>query len=301
MSYDRHWQEDDRQRGCPWSRALGARPDRARLAVARHDRRGHGAVRAGAAGRLSSLSSPRAWAFALLGLDAYLRRFRRRERCPPRPRPARRAALGDLHAHNATPTGPGRKTRSPTPTASFRTRSSFPAAALERPEMVDAGTRLAALADGHPDRRAEVISCRSAIDGWFARGGTPARFDQQPIEAQHMVDALLEASSGHRRPALARRGAPLLRVVPRPQRPPAADLRRRHRRLPRRSPPPTASTRTRAPNRRLPGCIRSFAFTPRSAPPVAVRKIERRRDSPDEGCNAAAAGRTRRQPGALER
>jgi hypothetical protein len=30
-------------------------------------------------------------------------------------------------------------------------------------------------------------------DGWFTRDGTHARFDQQPIEAQHMVDALLEA------------------------------------------------------------------------------------------------------------
>jgi hypothetical protein len=29
-------------------------------------------------------------------------------------------------------------------------------------------------------------------DGWLVRGGAPARFDQQPTEAQHMIDALLE-------------------------------------------------------------------------------------------------------------
>ena len=29
-------------------------------------------------------------------------------------------------------------------------------------------------------------------NGWFVRGSAPARFDQQPIEAQHMMDALLE-------------------------------------------------------------------------------------------------------------
>ena len=30
-------------------------------------------------------------------------------------------------------------------------------------------------------------------DGWYDRGGRRARFDQQPIEVQHMVDALTEA------------------------------------------------------------------------------------------------------------
>ena len=30
-------------------------------------------------------------------------------------------------------------------------------------------------------------------NGWFKRGSVPARYDQQPTEAQHMVDALLEA------------------------------------------------------------------------------------------------------------
>ena len=159
---------------------------------------------------------------------------------------------------------------------------------------------IAPLAARRPDRRRRAISCRSAITAGSCAAAAPARFDQQPIEAQHMVDALLEAYSGHRRPALARRGAPLLRMVPRPQRPPAADLRPRHRRLPRRPRAPTASTRTRAPNRRSPGC------TP-LAPAIATIGADRRRRpdrtptrSAGRRCIAAsAAAELVARPGAL--
>ena len=63
--------------------------------------------------------------------------------------------------------------------------------ALERPEMVDAGIgSLRWLMDIQTDARGHFVPIGN--DGWFARNGTPARFDQQPTEAQHMVDALLE-------------------------------------------------------------------------------------------------------------
>ena len=74
---------------------------------------------------------------------------------------------------------------------SSRTRSLSPVAALERTEMVDAGiASLRWLMDIQTDARGHFVPIGN--DGWFARNGTPARFDQQPIEAQHMVDALLE-------------------------------------------------------------------------------------------------------------
>ena len=63
--------------------------------------------------------------------------------------------------------------------------------ALERPELVDAGIgALRWLMDIQTDARGHFVPIGN--DGWFARNGTPARFDQQPTEAQHMVDALLE-------------------------------------------------------------------------------------------------------------
>jgi glycosyltransferase involved in cell wall biosynthesis len=136
------------------------------------------------------LSSPRSWAFALLGLDAYLRRFSgasdaRRARTELAERLFKR--LSD----HATPDWPW-----PEDTITYA-NGVIPQALivsgreLERPDMVDAGIKsLRWLIDIQTDPRGHFAPIGN--DGWFVRGGAPARFDQQPTEAQHMVDALLE-------------------------------------------------------------------------------------------------------------
>ena len=158
------------------------------------------------AAALSSLSSPRAWAFALLGLDAYLRRF-------PGASDVRRARLelaerlyGQFCRNNADRTGHGRRTRSPTPTASFRMRSSFPAAALDRPEMVDAGiASLRWLMDIQTDAKGHFVPIgnrrlvrarrhagpfRPAADRGPAHGRCPARgFIRSPATERWLDEA----------------------------------------------------------------------------------------------------------------
>jgi len=57
--------------------------------------------------------------------------------------------------------------------------------------MVEAGVNsLRWLMDVQTDARGHFAPIGN--DGWFVRDGAPARFDQQPTEAQHMMDALLE-------------------------------------------------------------------------------------------------------------
>ena len=55
-------------------------------------------------------------------------------------------------------------------------------------------------------------------NGFYQRGGARADFDQQPVEAQAMVSACLEAFRATGDRGLGRRGEARLRVVPRPQR-----------------------------------------------------------------------------------
>lgn len=65
--------------------------------------------------------------------------------------------------------------------------------ALDRPDMVEAGLkalkwllRVQTAPEGH----LRIIG----NDGWYVRGGTPAQFDQQPLEAHGLVDACLAAA-----------------------------------------------------------------------------------------------------------
>jgi glycosyltransferase involved in cell wall biosynthesis len=189
MGYDRHWQEaigsEDAHGRAIW--ALGQTvldapsPGMAGAAMTLFEQ---------SLPALASLSSPRAWAFALLGLDAYLRRFSgasdaRRTRAELAER------LLKILKSNAMPSWPW-----PEDTITYA-NGVIPHAlivsggALKRPDMVDAGINsLRWLMDIQTDARGHFVPIGN--DGWFVRDGTPARFDQQPTEAQHMMDALLE-------------------------------------------------------------------------------------------------------------
>lgn len=65
-------------------------------------------------------------------------------------------------------------------------------ARLERSDIVDAGLRsLRWLMDRQTDQKGHFVAVGNR--GWLVRGGGQARFDQQPIEAEHMIAALIEA------------------------------------------------------------------------------------------------------------
>ncbi len=190
LSFDRRWLEEVGSEDCQgralW--ALGAcvgrsrRPDLPAWAASHFEL---------ALPPVSEMSSPRAWAFGLLGVHDYLRRFSGDRACG-QARDALTALLVGLYERTATPDWPW-----------FEEILSYDNARL--PHALIAGGR-----DGGDPRALEIgllalgwlvevqrapqghfraIGCH----GFYRKGGTPARFDQQPIEANATVAACVEA------------------------------------------------------------------------------------------------------------
>jgi glycosyltransferase involved in cell wall biosynthesis len=155
----------------------------------------------GLAGRIFELSllrilettSPRAWAFALIGIHDYLARFAGDRRVGQvRDELARR--LSELYQENRDDQWRW-----------FESRLTYCNAALSQAmllcgqsesdgAMMQAGLdSLTWLSDlQHADTEGRHF-VPIGTNGFFARGGERARFDQQPVEAQAMVSACLEA------------------------------------------------------------------------------------------------------------
>jgi len=140
---------------------------------------------------VATFTSPRAWAFALLGIDEYLRAFQGDSNVQS---VRKTLALRLLEAFRRTqsPDWPWFEDRLTYSNARLSQALLVSAAWMEHEEMLAAGTRsLAWLA---------TIQCSG--DGYFApigsngfyrRGGAKALYDQQPLEACGMVSACLEA------------------------------------------------------------------------------------------------------------
>jgi len=136
-------------------------------------------------------TSPRSWAFGLLGIQGYLRRFAG-ERRVEQTREVLVARLLDLYDRAATPDWPW-----------FEEALSYDNARLPQ-ALITVGDAcgnsrasevgLAALGwlvsvQSAPQGHFRAIGC----NGFYRKGGEPARFDQQPIEACATVSACLEA------------------------------------------------------------------------------------------------------------
>lgn len=190
LSYDRCWTEDvgseDSHGRALWG--LGAVLGHAEDAGFR-----------GLASRLFALalpavlqfSSPRAWAFTLIGLDGYLREF-----------------SGDRVAQNARKTVVEKLLNLYRQTSCSEwlwfedtlaySNASLPHALLVaggqmgRKDAVEIGLKtLGWLADIQTAAQGHFVPIGS--NGFYSKGGEKARFDQQPIEASAMVSACLEA------------------------------------------------------------------------------------------------------------
>lgn len=137
-----------------------------------------------------TFTSPRAWAFTLLGLRDYLTRFG-----GDRSAQAVQSALADklvaLYEQHSTPEWPWLEPvlsycNAALPHALIATGSS-----LNRGDLTDLGLKMLdwltaeQTRDGHPSF--------IGSNGFYPRGGPRASFDQQPVEAHAQVSACLEA------------------------------------------------------------------------------------------------------------
>ena len=190
MSFDRRWLEDVGSEDCQgralW--ALGAcvgrskRPDLPAWAASYFEL---------ALTPVPEMTSPRAWAFSLLGIHEYFRRFSG-DRVTGQIRDALTGSLVGLYERTATREWPW-----------FEEILSYDNARLSHALIAtgrDSGDAqvleigLSSLAwlvqvQRAPQGHFRAIGCH----GFYRKGGEPARFDQQPVEAYATVAACLEA------------------------------------------------------------------------------------------------------------
>jgi glycosyltransferase involved in cell wall biosynthesis len=197
MTYSRKWteergSEDSHGRGL-W--ALGA-------AVSRSSERGRqsqcGSLFHAALPAVETLSSPRAWAFALLGIDEYLRAFSGDSRVQ-QVRAVTARKLLELFRRASSKEWPWFEDRVTYCNARLSHALIASGARMGDDEMVAAGMRslewLWSIQVSNEGYFSPVGS-----KGFFVRGRSRAGFDQQPIEASAMISACLEAKRVGRDP-----------------------------------------------------------------------------------------------------
>ncbi len=145
---------------------------------------------------LDGIEYDRSWAFALLGIDAYLDTY-------PDHGPSREAfgrfgnQLFDLLQDHATDEWPWWEELVTYDNAKLPHGLLVAGGRLDRPDMTRAGFRtLSWVLDQQraTDDRGQTHLSIVGNDGWLRRGHTRARFDQQPLEAYALVDACLFAA-----------------------------------------------------------------------------------------------------------
>lgn len=186
MGYDRRWQDDCGSEDChgravmSFGWLVNFSSDEGLVTAAMH-------LLQAALPAVETFTSPRAWAYVLLGLDHYLRRF-------PGDSAARRmreVLAARLHGlYRATADDRWRWFEDTLSYANARLPHALIAAgkAMGREDMVaDALVALNWLVDQTTAEDGHFVPI--GANGWYRRDGIRARFPQQPIEAQTMIDA----------------------------------------------------------------------------------------------------------------
>jgi glycosyltransferase involved in cell wall biosynthesis len=141
---------------------------------------------------VAAFTSPRAWAFALLGIDEYLRAFAGDSNVQAVRRLLAERLL-DLFRRTSDGKWPWFEDRVTYSNARLSQALIVSGAWMEDEEMRDAGTRsLQWLADIQCSEDGYFTPIGS--NGFYRRGAPKALFDQQPVEACGMVSACLEAA-----------------------------------------------------------------------------------------------------------
>ena len=198
LAYDRRWDageafEDDVQGRALWALGLTA-------ALAHED-----ATRA-LAGRLfcaalppvGTFTSPRAWAFTLVGIHAYLRRFSG-DTFVRRARAELAGKLAGLFKSRATPAWPWCETTVTYDNAKIPHALILAGQWMPDPAMLAQGLASLDWLVGlqlDPTGKVSLIGNR----GWMVEGQEWARFDQQPVDAMALVEACAEAWRATRDP-----------------------------------------------------------------------------------------------------
>jgi hypothetical protein len=190
MDYQRRWREDsisdDSHGRTLWS--LGTVLGRS-VSPALHNMAGWMFEQALPA--IINTTSPRAWAFALIGTHEYLRRFAG-DRKANQVRDALANRLLTMYKNNRTDEWRWFENELTYCNAALSHALIMSGKWIPNAEMMDAGFEsLRWLADLQRADAGHFVPIGS--NGFYKKGGERARFDQQPVEAQAMVSACLEA------------------------------------------------------------------------------------------------------------
>jgi len=190
MGYDRRWLEEVGSEDSH-GRAVWGLGQAVALAESEEIRAAAQAVFEKALPALMDLDSPRAWAFALVGIHAYLSKFggdsevrRIREKLANK--------LLRLFHDNASDDWPWIEEKVTYANGKIPQALILSGSRQNKVEMLNAGLRMLEwLMEIQTDPRGHFVPVGN--NGWYPRGGEKARFDQQPIEALDMIEACREA------------------------------------------------------------------------------------------------------------
>ena len=192
MDYQRHWLEDniseDSHGRTLWS--LGTVLGRS-SSLALHNMAGWMFEQALPA--ILNTTSPRAWAFALIGIHEYLRRFAG-DRKANQVREELANRLLAMYQANRTETWRWYENELTYCNAALSQALIMAGRWIPNPIMMEAGFEsLQWLANLQRADESGGHFVPIGSNGFYKKGGQRARFDQQPVEAQAMVSACLEA------------------------------------------------------------------------------------------------------------
>lgn len=190
MSFDRRWLDELGSEDCH-GRALWALG----VGVGRSPHRGFqmmaGPLFARALPGITEFTSPRAWAFGLIGIHEYLRRLSG-DSLVNQTREALSSKLMGLYESNASPEWDWFEDELSYDNAKLPHALILSGREMGQPAVVEVGLRaLRWLTEVQLSEKGHFRPIGS--NGFYRRGGQRAIFDQQPIEAQATVSACLEA------------------------------------------------------------------------------------------------------------
>jgi glycosyltransferase involved in cell wall biosynthesis len=190
LSFDRRWLDEQGSEDCHgralWALGVGAgrSPLRSFQVMA-------GQLFGQALPAVTEFTSPRAWAFGLLGIDEYLHRMSG-DRQVHQSREVLITRLMELFSRSAQPDWPWFEEELTYDNAKLAHALILSGRAAGQPAVLERGlAALRWLAEVQTSEDGHFQPIGS--NGFYRRGGPRARFDQQPIEAQAMVSACLEA------------------------------------------------------------------------------------------------------------
>ncbi|HEY6344960.1 MAG TPA: glycosyltransferase family 4 protein [Bryobacteraceae bacterium] len=190
LSFDRHWLDGQGSEDCQ-GRALWALGVGVGRSPVRSFQMMAGQLFALALPAVVDFTSPRAWAFGLIGIHEYLRRLRG-DSLVNQTRDILTCRLMGLLARNEKPGWCWFEEELSYDNAKLAHALILSGRATGQPQVFERG--LNALRWLHELQVSEKGHFRPiGSNGFYPRGGTRANFDQQPIEAQAMVSACLEA------------------------------------------------------------------------------------------------------------